>query len=131
MRLFTLEEATEALEQVRPLAERMVELAAALRPWRSEIDDIAGRAATNGHGQELAARLRSLEEQLTVAADELRAIVEEIQGLGVQVKDVDIGLVDFPTRRGDEIVLLCWRVGEDAIAFWHGLEEGFAGRKPI
>jgi hypothetical protein len=49
----------------------------------------------------------------------------------VLVKDIDVGLVDFPVRRGDETVLLCWKVGEDRIRFWHGLEEGYAGRKPL
>jgi hypothetical protein len=131
MRLFTLEEATQALAQVRPLAERMVELASALQPWRAELEEIGSRVAGNGHGQQLAARLRALEEQLAGAAEELRAIVEEIHALGVQVKDVDRGLVDFPTQRDGDTVLLCWRVGEDAIGFWHGLEEGFAGRKPL
>ena len=47
------------------------------------------------------------------------------------MKDLDDGLVDFPARRGGEDVLLCWRLGEDAIEFWHGLDEGFSGRRPL
>jgi hypothetical protein len=57
--------------------------------------------------------------------------VNEIHGLGAQVKDADEGLVDFPTLRGDEEVLLCWKLGEDEIAYWHSLEDGFAGRRPL
>jgi hypothetical protein len=57
--------------------------------------------------------------------------VQTITDAGVQVKDLDTGLLDFPSRREGEEVLLCWRVGEDEIRFWHGLEEGFAGRKPL
>jgi hypothetical protein len=58
--------------------------------------------------------------------------VEWLQRLGVIVKDADRGLVDFPAlRENGEEVLLCWQVGEDEIAYWHGLEEGFAGRKPL
>ena len=53
------------------------------------------------------------------------------QALGVLVKDLDRGLVDFPALRDGEEVLLCWQVGEGEIAYWHGLEEGFAGRKPL
>ena len=47
------------------------------------------------------------------------------------MKDLDEGLVDFPAWRGDEEVLLCWRLGEDEVAFWHGADEGFAGRKSL
>ena len=65
-------------------------------------------------------------------AKELHALLHEIQELGVQVRDIDAGLVDFPsTLRGRE-VLLCWRLGEgDRIAYWHDLESGFPGRKII
>ena len=57
--------------------------------------------------------------------------VDDLHELGVLVKDLDLGLVDFPTLRDGEEVLLCWRVGEDEIRYWHGLEEGFAGRKEL
>ena len=57
--------------------------------------------------------------------------VNQIHGLGAQVKDADEGLVDFPTLRDGEEVLLCWKLGEDEVAFWHGLEDGFAGRRPV
>ena len=54
-----------------------------------------------------------------------------LQELGLLVKDLDEGLVDFPALRGDEEVLLCWRLGEEEVAFWHTLGDGFAGRKPL
>jgi len=57
--------------------------------------------------------------------------LEEIQDLGVVVKDLDTGLVDFPSVREGRDVLLCWRLGEDEVAFWHGYDDGFAGRQPI
>ena len=57
--------------------------------------------------------------------------LEKIRELGGDVKDLDMGLVDFPGRRGEEEILLCWRLGEKTIGFWHGLESGFAGRRPI
>lgn len=57
--------------------------------------------------------------------------LEEIRALGGDVKDLDIGLVDFPGRRGDEEILLCWRLGEKKIEFWHTVEGGFAGRRPL
>ena len=57
--------------------------------------------------------------------------MNEIHELGAIVKDPDEGLVDFPARHDGEDVLLCWRVGEDEVAWWHTLEDGFAGRKPL
>jgi hypothetical protein len=74
-----------------------------------------------------------LQETLAEAASMVAEIVAELEALGVQVKDLDEGLVDFPARHPalDEPVLLCWRHGEDRVAYWHGLEEGFAGRKPL
>src|SRR6266851_10341975 len=65
------------------------------------------------------------------SAERLKATMQKFQELGCVIKDLDVGLVDFPTLfRGDE-VYLCWKLGEEGISFWHGTQEGFAGRKPI
>ena len=61
----------------------------------------------------------------------LHETLEEIEGLGCLVKDLDIGLVDFPCRVGEQELYLCWKLGEPHIQFWHSMEEGFAGRKPL
>lgn len=78
-------------------------------------------------------RNRALEAQARrhLAATCLRGAIEQVQGLGCFVKDLDSGLVDFPTRFRGEEVSLCWKLGEPAIEFWHGADEGFGGRKPI
>ena len=55
----------------------------------------------------------------------------EIDSIGVQVKDINIGLLDFPCEVDGQIILLCWKLGEQSITHWHGTQEGFAGRKPI
>ncbi len=65
------------------------------------------------------------------AEQQVRDAISEINAIGVQVKDLDIGLLDFPCNVGDEVVLLCWKLGETAITHYHGMDEGFAGRKPI
>ncbi len=76
-------------------------------------------------------RALAVRQRRDAAAARLRAAVEAVQETGCIVKDLDIGLVDFPTLfRGVE-VYLCWKLGEDAIGFWHGVEEGFRGRKAI
>jgi len=63
--------------------------------------------------------------------EELDAIVHEIEESGAHLKDVQLGLVDFPAERNGEIVYLCWQFGEPEVAFWHRTEEGFAGRQPL
>jgi hypothetical protein len=65
------------------------------------------------------------------SAARLRQAAQEIEGLGCLLKDLDIGLVDFPCRLGEQEVYLCWKLGEPHIQFWHHVEEGFAGRKPL
>ncbi len=65
------------------------------------------------------------------AAQQVRDALAEIDATGVQVKDLDIGLLDFPCLVEDRVILLCWKLGETKIAHWHGLEEGYRGRKPI
>ena len=130
MRHFTPEEANAALAEVRPLAERMVAVRSVLLDAQRRQAELVARVASNGGGltpPDVAAAAAEVQQ----ASTELVAAVDELQGLGVQVKDLDRGLVDFPcVHRGREI-LLCWELGEDEVAFWHGMDEGFAGRKPL
>ena len=129
-RHFTPEEANEALEQVRPLAERMVEARRALLDAQRRQAELLARIASNGGGltpPDVSAAAAEMEQ----ASAELVAVVDELQGLGVQVKDLDRGLVDFPCLHRGREILLCWQLGEDHVAFWHGADEGFAGRKPL
>ncbi len=74
------------------------------------------------------ARRRALREK---TIQNVKDTLDEIDAIGVQVKDIDTGLLDFPCKVDGEIVLLCWKYGEDAITHWHSVEEGFRGRKPI
>src|SRR5688572_7272241 len=75
--------------------------------------------------------MAELEAEIETHASGLERCVAELVGLGVQVKDVDKGLVDFPAVHEGGEILLCWHVGEESVEYWHSLEEGFAGRKPI
>jgi hypothetical protein len=129
-RTFTPDEANAALADVRPLAEQMVEAKRALDGAQEQSDDAARSISGNGGGIP-PAELAALHEQLEQRTTELAAIVDELHELGVQVKDLDSGLVDFPALRDGEPVLLCWLLGEDEVAFWHGLEDGFAGRRRL
>ena len=129
-RTFTPEEANEALEVVRPLAERMVEARGALLVAQRQQAELITRIASNGGGL-TPSEMSDAAAEVERASRDLMAAVDELQGLGVLVKDLDRGLVDFPcVHRGREI-LLCWQLGEDEVAYWHGADEGFAGRKPL
>ncbi|HEY7398987.1 MAG TPA: DUF2203 domain-containing protein [Gaiellaceae bacterium] len=129
-RTFTPAEANSALGEVRPAAERLVRL----RERLHELESTQGRLVTaiggNGGGH-AAGDLGEAQAELVSLAGAAAACIEHLESLGVIVKDADLGLLDFPALRGDEPVLLCWHVGEPAVGFWHGYQDGFAGRKPI
>ena len=129
-RLFTLEEAGEALEEVRPLAEQMVEHRRALAEAMERQEQLQARIGGNG-GLLSPADLVEAQEEVEREAAGVAICIERINRAGAIVKDLDAGLVDFPSLRDGEEVLLCWRVGEDEIGWWHRPEDGFAGRRPL
>jgi hypothetical protein len=129
-RYFTPEEANAQLERVRPAAEALVAHRRAMSVAASRRAKLVQRIAGNG-GDFDRQEPRTLEKQFEREGEAVARCVQELEKLGVQVKDLDRGLVDFPALRDGDEVLLCWQVGEDEVAFWHGLEEGFAGRKPL
>ena len=129
-RHFTPEEANGLLEQVRPVAEALVAHRRAFTVAAARRARLTQRISGNG-GDFDPQEPSELDEQLQREAEAVAGAVEELQALGVLVKDLDRGLVDFPALRDGEEVLLCWQVGEGEVAYWHGLEEGFAGRKPL
>jgi hypothetical protein len=129
-RYFTPQEANALLAEVRPVAEAMVEHRRAYTVAAARRARLVSRIAGNG-GDFDPQEPRALEEDVEREAAEVVRCVEQLERLGVVIKDLDRGLVDFPALRNGEEVLLCWQVGEDEVAFWHGLDEGFAGRKPL
>ena len=129
-RYFTVEEANEALADVRPLTEELVAHRRALVELQERQAAVTTRIAGNGGNVE-PSELQEVQHRLDEEVAGIARCVARIHELGALVKDLDDGLVDFPARRGDEDVLLCWRLGEDAIEFWHGPDEGYSGRKPL
>ena len=129
-RVFTVEEANALLGTVRPLAEQMVAHRRALAEALERQERLEGRVRSNGGGIPTG-EPREAEAAVSEAAAGIARCLEAIHELGAIVKDLDSGLVDFPALRGGEDVLLCWRLGEDEIRYWHGLEEGFGGRKEL
>ena len=130
-RYFTPDEANALLPEVRETAETLVGHRRALVEANAKRAHLASQIAGNG-GDFDPQEPRELEEVLQREAEAVGHAIERLESLGVLVKDADRGLVDFPAlRENGEEVLLCWQVGEDEVAHWHGLEEGFAGRKLI
>ena len=129
-RYFTVEEANEALEEVRPLTEELVGHRRALVELQERQSAVTARIAGNGGNVE-PHELEEVQAQLDEEVAGIARCVARIHEVGALVKDLDDGLVDFPATRDGEDVLLCWRLGEDEIGFWHGLDEGVSGRKPL
>ncbi len=122
-RIFTLEEARAALPQVKALMEQAQHARTALMAARPELWPVLRKAATNGGNRSASRALAHYRA--------LEAGIKGIQALGVVVKDVDQGLVDFIGTRDGREVYLCWRYGEEELEFWHELDTGFAGRRPL
>jgi hypothetical protein len=130
-RTFTLNEALDLL----PILETLIRRAASSKMRASEIDaqfqQVNQRIMMHG-GVSLdilpLARLRAERDKL---AQGITDALSEITAMGVQVKDLETGLLDFPCVVDGKVVLLCWKLGEETITHWHGVDEGFAGRKPI
>jgi len=128
---FTWQEATTLLPVLQALLKRAMEGKRLIEDVEKELQDLKHKILLSGglsvDVPEIARRCAERDK----AVQDIKDAVAEIDAIGVQVKDLDIGLLDFPCAVGEEIVLLCWKFGEDKIAYWHGLEEGFRGRKPI
>jgi hypothetical protein len=112
------------------MVERLVAAKAAFDAAQERSDEAARRIAGNG-GAIPPAELGELHAEVARLAGELATALDELEALGILVKDLDTGLVDFPSELDGEPVLLCWRLGEDEIAWYHGRDDGFAGRRPL
>jgi hypothetical protein len=130
-RRFTLAEAQELLDgELRALAERMVEVRARSRDLESRWRKLVIAIGSNGGNMERP-EVRELRETVEASHAELNEIVARFTADGVQVKDMDTGLIDFPAEVDGQDALLCWQVGEPEIGFWHSPDDGFAGRRPL
>ena len=131
MKTFTLEQAHKLLPVLKSLLKRSMDGKQVIDRAEKEFQDLRQRILLSGGlSVDVAAMARRRAERDKIFQDTKDAIAE-INAIGVQVKDLDIGLLDFPCALDDQVVLLCWKYGEDKIEFWHGQEEGFKGRKPI
>jgi hypothetical protein len=130
-RYFTLTEAESLLPKVEAAMREALTLYASQQEFESNLQEELQRIAMLGGAMVNRAEISGLRDRRDAAASELNDTIEKIHSYGCQIKDLTTGLIDFPTLYREDEVLLCWRFGEKGIRFWHGLEEGFRGRKAI
>jgi hypothetical protein len=125
MKLFTIEEANALLPSVREILQKIRRSRRRLSTYRNQAKLAAEGAEQGGGGMEGGVQYANV---LTNFAEEM----SELEALGVQLKDFDRGLVDFPSLREGRVVLLCWQLGEgDELEWWHDMDAGFGGRTPL
>jgi len=128
---FTVREAERLLPEVKRAIRQAIARKAEYQQAQTELDGYLRRLAQLGGALADRQTVSALKSSAEQCAEGLRSAIEEIGQYGCEVKDLDIGLIDFRTYyRGTE-VYLCWKLGEDGISWWHGLEDGFRGRRPI
>lgn len=126
-RLFTHAEATAMLPVVRPRLQHLATMKRRLDSVRQEFNALRPQARVNGHAKQA----QELEHTLQALVHDLNIELAAIHALGIAVKDLTIGLVDFPSVREGRVVFLCWRMDEPAIVAWHELDGGYLGREPL
>ena len=126
-RLFTVNEANELLPKLRPLVEQILEN---IRRLKTVSETVIRKEQLDAEAPDLMDRLRR-DSGVARLIGEVQGWVEEINAHGCMCKGVEQGLVDFPCMLGTEVVFLCWQLGEPNVAFWHRIEDGFAGRRRL
>jgi hypothetical protein len=130
-RTFTLDEAQMLLPILESLLRQAINGKKLIENVDAELQETAHRVFLNGGMMLNVVHLARRKAEREKAIRRIKDALAEIDATGVQVKDLNIGLLDFPCNVEGEILLLCWKLGEPAIGHWHGTDEGFASRKPI
>lgn len=131
MKTFSLEEAQTLVPVLQALMKNAMESKQTAETIAEELQQLSQRIFMNGGTLVRIAEVAKRRAQHDKAVQQVKDTLAEIDSIGVQVKDIDSGLLDFPCRLGDEIVLLCWRMGETEIRHWHTMDSGFAGRQAV
>ena len=131
MKTFTLDEAQSLLPVLESLLKRAIEGRRSAQNLESGLNGLAQRIYFSGGMRVNTAGIAKQRAEMEDHLKQVRESIAEIDAIGVQVKDLETGLLDFPCRVNDQVVLLCWRMGEPAIEHWHTVEAGFQGRQPV
>lgn len=126
-RLFTVDQANRTLPLVKRIVRDIVE---SHRLWERTVHEFE-LATAEARADRPSARAESLQREAQRLAAEIQGFMSELRELGIEFKGFDLGLVDFPSERDGRLVYLCWKLGEDAVMWWHELEGGYGGRQPL
>ncbi len=130
VKLFSREEADKTLPLVRVIVRDIVTDYDVYTKKSQELNAITARMAAKPTKDDLKSQ-QGIEEEVGVVKKRIAEAAMELEKLGIELKDCQLGLVDFPAKVGGDIAYLCWKYDEPKIGFWHGLSEGFTGRKPL
>jgi hypothetical protein len=130
-RTFTLDEAQDLLPVLESLLRKALDGKKLIESIDAELQAVAHLIFMSGGMSVNVVHLASRKAEREKTFQRVKDAMDEIGAMGVQVKDLDIGLLDFPCEVNGQVVLLCWKLGEKSITHWHGVSEGFAGRKPV
>jgi hypothetical protein len=130
-RTFTLDEAQDLLPVLESLLRKALDGKKLIESVDAELQAVAHRVFLNGGMSLNIVHLARRKAEREKTFQRVKDAMDEIGAMGVQVKDLDIGLLDFPCEVDGQVVLLCWKLGEKSITHWHGIREGFTGRKPV
>jgi hypothetical protein len=130
-RTFTLDEAQDLLPVLESLLRTCIDGKKLVESVDAEFQALAHRIFLSGGMSLNVVNLAQRKAEREKTFQRVKDAMSEIDAIGVQVKDLDIGLLDFPCEVDGQTILLCWKLGENAITHWHGVSEGFAGRKLI
>jgi hypothetical protein len=131
MKTFTLDEAQSLLPVLESLMKRAIEGKRSAEETESNLAGLSQRIYLSGGMRVDATSVARQRAEMEADLKRVRESIAEIDSIGVQVKDLESGLLDFPCRLDEEVVLLCWRMGESSIDHWHTMESGFQGRQPV
>ncbi len=129
-KLFTVDEANRLLPSLEPMVRRLMAKRQQLGDHQQVLEGFRAKASRDG-GALPGSTFAQAKTEAARLAGEIQEGVRQIESWGCVVKDLNLGLIDFPAWRQRERVFLCWKLGEPEICYWHGLQEGFAGRKPL
>lgn len=126
---FTREEAEALLPQISIVLRTIQEKRQHIRTVQEEIDTLRAKSLGNGH--HMHERIAAMQRELATDVQDLRVLMEKLQVFGCELKDQEMGLIDFLSLRDGREIYLCWRLGEDRIHYWHELHTGFSHRQPL
>jgi len=128
-RRFSSEEADALLPEIAPRLLQLRDLKRQNDETRSAVNDLQSTLKANGHSLDI--EMSRLSRALQSSSAEINALIERVTRLGVEVKDLEMGLIDFRGERDGREIYLCWKLGEEHVAFWHELNTGYSSRQPL